>query len=316
MHLVSATDLPPPPSGKSGWPWTAEMIQTPDRPGAGQWPKISIITPSYNQANFVEQTIRSVLLQQYPNLEYRIIDGGSTDGSVEIIKKYDRWIHRWSSAPDRGQVDALNRGMSDATGEILTWINSDDFLLPGALFSVAELYRLSQRADIISGARLQRSGHTGIEMAWIPWLDQWPLIALGFAIFPQEATFFSRRIWEAIGSFDETFPYCFDGIFFSKATWLANKILLTTAPLAGMHAHRAQKTLTKDPVRLSCEKRYDDFRWLNIPLIYKPLVRLCFTRFHFVGDPLLRLAVYRLAKQKFQIADYDWTNDKWFLKAL
>src|SRR5207253_1459012 len=126
--------------------------------------------------------------------EFRIADGGSKDDTVSIIKKYERWITAWTSAPDRGQVDALNRGLPAASGEILTWLNSDDLLLPGALFTVAQLYQLNPNADIISGARIQRSAENGTEVAWVPWLDQWPLMCVGFAIFPQEATFFSRRV--------------------------------------------------------------------------------------------------------------------------
>ena len=111
--------LPPPPDGKTGWPWTEASPSFPAfMPNGAEWPKISIITPSFNQAIYLEETIRSVLLQGYPNLEFFIIDGGSTDASVEIIRKYEKWLSGWVSEKDSGQSEAINKGFSRCTGEI------------------------------------------------------------------------------------------------------------------------------------------------------------------------------------------------------
>lgn len=129
-------ELPPPPPGRAGWPWTKAAPPRPPLP-TRDWPRVTIVTPSFNQADYLEETIRSVLLQEYPNLEYIVIDGGSTDGSVAILERYSPWLDHWVSEPDAGQSDAINKGLSRATGEWFNWINSDDCLLPGALAAIA-----------------------------------------------------------------------------------------------------------------------------------------------------------------------------------
>jgi glycosyltransferase involved in cell wall biosynthesis len=134
MHCPNLHELPPPPPAKTGWPWTEESRQLPGQTQDGsQWPRISVVTPSFNQGKFIEETIRSVLLQGYPNLEYFVLDGGSTDDSVEIIRKYSPWLTSWVSEPDAGQSDAINRGLKMASGDFATWINSDDLLCKNAL---------------------------------------------------------------------------------------------------------------------------------------------------------------------------------------
>jgi glycosyltransferase involved in cell wall biosynthesis len=140
MRCPTLKELPPPPSGQTGWPWTEESPQLSDNmPEGSPWPKISIVTPSLDQGQFIEETIRSVLLQGYPDLEYIIIDGGSKDGSVDIIKKYEDWLAYWVSEPDRGQSNAINRGVQISSGSIVAWINSDDIYHPEA-FSTAVFY--------------------------------------------------------------------------------------------------------------------------------------------------------------------------------
>ena len=139
--VTRLADLPAPPAGQAGWPWTqAELSPATAWPHAlGKWPRISVITPSFNQGEFIEQTIRSVLLQGYPDLEYIIIDGGSTDESVSIIRKYARHLSFWVSRADRGQSHAINEGFRRATGEIICWLNSDDFYMPETLRIVADM---------------------------------------------------------------------------------------------------------------------------------------------------------------------------------
>lgn len=114
-------------------------------------PKISIVTPSFNQGKYIEHTILSIINQNYPNLEYIIIDGGSTDNTVEIIKKYADKITYWVSEKDTGQSDAINKGLAKCTGDIFNWINSDDYLEPGALFKLADAFEEHPEADILCG---------------------------------------------------------------------------------------------------------------------------------------------------------------------
>ncbi len=152
---VKIEDLPTPPSGRSGWPWTEAPDPLPLTRTDGQpWPHISIVTPSYNQGAFIEETIRSVLLQGYPALTYVVIDGGSTDQSVAIIEKYSPWIDYWVSEQDRGQSHAINKGLAHCEGQLFNWLNSDDILLPGALAAIGAAYDRRQPDAIISGVTL------------------------------------------------------------------------------------------------------------------------------------------------------------------
>jgi glycosyltransferase involved in cell wall biosynthesis len=152
LRCPTLKDLPPPPTGKAGWPWTQESQQLPDRTSDGvPWPRISIVTPSYNHGRFIEEAIRSVLLQGYSDLEYIIIDGGSTDQTVEIIKKYEPWLTYWESEPDRGQSHAINKGLAKSTGRLFNWHNSDDVLMPNSLATAAAAILKYPQAGYVHG---------------------------------------------------------------------------------------------------------------------------------------------------------------------
>lgn len=139
---INAGQVLPGNEARQGWPWDRELPSATSKVAeGGGWPRITVVTPSYKQGRFIETTIRSILLQSYPNLEYVIIDGGSTDGTIDIIKKYEPWITRWVSEPDRGMYDAINKGFARATGDIMAWSNTDDVYLPGAFRTIGSVFR-------------------------------------------------------------------------------------------------------------------------------------------------------------------------------
>ena len=160
--MPSIEELPPPPAGKTGWPWTEvsgpRSSQAQPSTKSPDLPSFGIVTPSFNQGVYLEETIRSVLLQNYPNLQYIVIDGGSTDDSVEIIKKYAKWLTYWTTEKDQGQSDAICKGLSRLSTEWVNWINSDDFLMPGAIHHLACLVsripRLARPTEILVGKLL------------------------------------------------------------------------------------------------------------------------------------------------------------------
>jgi glycosyltransferase involved in cell wall biosynthesis len=213
MSSTDTSRVPSPPPDREGWPWTVEPKPMPAKmPSGGPWPRISVITPSFNQAQFLEQTIRSVLLQDYPDLEYIIIDGGSTDESVEIIKQYESHLAYWVSERDRGQSHAINKGFERATGKIMCWLNSDDFYLPETLRTVAESLADDTGAFAVVGHCVQvyddgrppyhgEGRFEGIERL----LKFWK----GYQMH-QPSIFWRREVFEKIGYLNETQHYIMD----------------------------------------------------------------------------------------------------------
>ena len=170
-------------------------------PDGRPWPRMSIVTPSYNQGQFIEETIRSVLLQSYPDLEYIVIDGGSTDESVEIIKKYVEWLAFWVSEPDRGQSDAINKGLTISKGDFLAYLNSDDAYRPGAFQVVAQHFNADPRLILLYGDShtMNQYGRT----TQTPRSRDFDLLDLLYANYiPQTSTFFRREVLSSVGLFD------------------------------------------------------------------------------------------------------------------
>ncbi len=172
-----------------------------------QYPKISVVTPNYNQVGFIEKTILSVLSQQYPNLEYIIIDGGSTDGSVEIIQKYANELHYWISEKDNGMYEAINKGFKKSSGDIMYWINSDDITFPNSLFLVAEAFQKNTKLNWLMGypsiineqGQITWQGHGAPVYSRLFYFSKQYLSS--FSFIQQESTFWRRNLWDKAGAY-------------------------------------------------------------------------------------------------------------------
>jgi len=241
MRCPTVSELPPPPPGKTGWPWTEESPQLPDKmPDGSAWPRISIVTPSLNQGKFIEETIRSVLLQGYPDLEYIIIDGGSTDNSLEFIKKYEKWLSSWISEEDKGQSHAINKGFAKATGEIFAYINSDDLYEPGAFKLVAPLFR--QKKDVLVAGECVIFDEQGVRDIYMPFWPQNLNLLLTKCPFAQPASFWHSGVILKTGGMDESLKFCFDMEFFLRcAIFGISPNLINEKLLVGEYIHQARQ---------------------------------------------------------------------------
>jgi glycosyltransferase involved in cell wall biosynthesis len=206
-------------------------------------PRITVVTPSYNQGRYLEQTIRSVLDQGYGNLEYIICDGGSTDDSVDVIKKYETRLAWWSTGKDRGQTDAINKGLSRATGDLVTFINSDDILYPGSLATASRAFA---------------EGHEWIT-GWAMFLEadggEWPQLPEAYKRrfdwfycnpISQQGTFWAGRLTRELGKFREDMHFGFDYEFWMRMIFKGNMMPhLIRRCMGGYRLHEASKTVSQ-----------------------------------------------------------------------
>ena len=206
------------------------------------YPVISIVTPSYQQAAFIERTLKSVLKQGYPNLEYFVQDGGSDDGTREILALYSSQLSGWRSERDSGQSQALNLGFAHAKGEIMAWLNSDDLLLPGALTLVADFFNKNPQVDVVYGNRLVIDENDMEIGRWImPWHDDEILSWADFV--PQETLFWRRSIWDKVGGqINESFSFAMDWDLLVRFRDAGAKFAHIPRFLGAFRVHKQQKT--------------------------------------------------------------------------
>ena len=283
MKCPLVTELPPPPAGKTGWPWTEGALESnpgdslavtavspvgtqrggvaagtaattekgaehPDVTGIppSQWPRISIVIPCFNAGKYIEEAMRSVLLQGYPDVEVILIDGGSTDQTMEIVHRYDRWLSYWVSEKDKGQSHAINKGLEHATGGLFNWFNADDIMCPGALKLLAEPFLWHENAVAVFGAveRFDSEGNTALLIPVTGTREQIGNWAAP-VFLPQPGGLFKKESCVRVGRINEKLHYVMDVEFMMR---LADEgqFLVVNPVTARFRCHSDSKTQSGD----------------------------------------------------------------------
>lgn len=292
-----------------------------------KYPKITIVTPSYNQGQFLEDTILSVLGQNYPNLEYIVIDGGSSDNSVDILKKYNEEITYWESKKDKGQADAINRGFARSTGDVLMWLNSDDMLMPNVLSFIAQII-------IANGDGLYFGNCIHFRENTYLWSTGSNLVEISqrnriedLAYIIQPSSFWTKKVWLEIGMLNENLHYTFDWEWFIRVSDAKFPLKALSKPLSIYRYHEEHKSGTGGTKR--------QLEILFILEKYSPrLSKLYSSLIDSVNIPIsnnLRLKIYkvycRIIRKSYSDVDLlkfleskkykDYTNEEiWKLKSM
>ncbi len=260
--------------------------------------KFSVITPSFNQGRFIEENIQSVLAQNYPNFEHIIIDGGSTDNTIEILNKYSHL--NWLSEPDRGQAHALNKGLKKATGDIICWLNSDDLLYKKAFHVVNKFFAENLNKSIVIG-------NISIvdENRNLLWKERAAKVTFdgllnGTQCVQQQSTFFRKEVFDKVGVFDESYNYCMDHEFWIRA---ASKFefYVIDADLAMFRRYPGIKTTSdefgfiKERVRIKRKHKAKIISYGNVRLLYS-----------IIASPFKKIPVLRRLVRKIKGKDPDY----------
>ncbi|MDG1332111.1 MAG: glycosyltransferase family 2 protein [Crocinitomicaceae bacterium] len=279
------------------------------------YPKISIVTVNYNNGEFLEDTIKSVIEQEYPNLEYILIDGGSTDNSLEVIERYKEHFAYWVSEPDGGQYQAIQKGFEKSSGEIMAWLNSDDKYLPRSLFKVAEIFDKYEEVNWLMGlAREYTEDGALVGQITLPWCrwSKYRYLTNDFQFIQQESSFWTRELWEKSGGTLD-FKYDLAGDMELWARFFRFEKLHTTALELSGFRHRKEgqrskvgkKTYLEEAHQLVRreQKRMSVLGKIGLPLRY--LVKWCFGPFFF-WDWFLIKWIYRVSFNIPGVIYYDF----------
>ena len=209
-------------------------------------PLVSIVTPSFNQALFLEETIRSVLEQDYPRIEYMIVDGGSADGSVTIIKKYDNQLAWWVSEVDKGQTDAINKGFSHARGHILAWLNSDDTYEPGAVSAAVKYLQANPEVGMVYADCNFTNENSQVIGKFDAAQTDYKRLRQGYVHIPQQTMFFRAGLWHAVGPLDPSFYFAMDYDLWTRIASRTRIQYLPGQTWANFRMHTSGKSIVAD----------------------------------------------------------------------
>jgi glycosyltransferase involved in cell wall biosynthesis len=240
-------------------------------------PRVSIVTPSFNQGQFLEESIRSVLEQDYPDIEYIIVDGGSTDHSVEIIQKYQSQLTWWVSEKDKGHADALNKGFSHASGEILAWLNSDDIYFPNAVSEAVSVLKANPLVGMVYGDAefIDDSGFSTGQFGSKQ--TNYRQMLRGSVHIPQATTFFRADLWRQVGPLDISLFYSFDYDLWVRLAKVS-QLLYVPKRWAKFRIHDAGKTIINDDrcypdmLRVLAREGGSWLSWLRLRMIARKLL--------------------------------------------
>jgi glycosyltransferase involved in cell wall biosynthesis len=237
-------------------------------------PLVSIVTPSYNQAKFLEETIQSVLNQDYEKIQYIIIDGKSTDGSIPIIKRYEHKLYKWISEKDKGQTDAINKGFALAEGEVLGWLNSDDTYFPSAISDAVQILCENPAVGLVYGEANFINDSSEVVGKFPAAQTSLRRLRRGYVHIPQQAAFFRKSLWDKVGPLDPEFFFAMDYDLWVR---LASEAEIKYVPRlwGNFRLHSDAKTITADdqcwPEMLRVHFR-DGGSWFS-PIVFKHCLR-------------------------------------------